>query len=226
MSKAGVSEYQILKHFPSWREALRASGVEPNLTNIKLEDDALLYDWADLVRKHRHIPTRVQYRKEGKFSPGVFDKHFGPWSTIPEKFRSFAQNNPDWADVVALLPVMTRIADRQSPSKIPSLSDSSSATNVSPARHTYARLGGVPTYGNPIDFRGLRHEPVNEQGVVFLFGMVARELGYMVEAVQPGYPDCEASGKSDPASGNVSELSLNTKAGISETMDIPSTDAT
>ena len=43
-----------------------------------------------------------------------------------------------------------------------------------------------------MDFRGLRHEPVNEQGVVLLFGMVARELGYTVEAVQSGFPDCEA----------------------------------
>jgi hypothetical protein len=36
---------------------------------------------------------------------------------------------------------------------------------------------------------------VNEQGVVFLFGMVAKELGYMVEVVQTGYPDCEAKDK-------------------------------
>jgi len=41
-------------------------------------------------------------------------------------------------------------------------------------------------------FRGLRHEPVNEQGVVFLFGMLAKELGYLVETVQTGSPDCEA----------------------------------
>ena len=47
-------------------------------------------------------------------------------------------------------------------------------------------------FGDPIDFRGLRHEPVNEDGVVFLFGMVAHELGYLVEAVQAGFPDCEA----------------------------------
>jgi hypothetical protein len=26
---------------------------------------------------------------------------------------------------------------------------------------------------------------------VFIFGMVARELGYLVEAVQTGFPDCE-----------------------------------
>jgi len=48
------------------------------------------------------------------------------------------------------------------------------------------------TYGAPLDFNGLRHEPVNEQGVVLLFGMLARKLGYVVEAVQTGFPDCEA----------------------------------
>ena len=43
-----------------------------------------------------------------------------------------------------------------------------------------------------MDFRGLRHEPVNEQGVVLLFGMLAKELGYLIEAAQKGFPDCEA----------------------------------
>ncbi len=36
---------------------------------------------------------------------------------------------------------------------------------------------------------------MNEQGVVLLFGMLARELGYMVEAVQKEFPDCEAKRK-------------------------------
>lgn len=46
-------------------------------------------------------------------------------------------------------------------------------------------------YGEPIEFRGLRHAPTNEQGVVYLFGMVSRELGFTVEAIQNGFPDCE-----------------------------------
>jgi hypothetical protein len=33
---------------------------------------------------------------------------------------------------------------------------------------------------------------VNEQGVVLLFGMLANNLGYIVENVQKGFPDCEA----------------------------------
>jgi len=54
---AGVSEYQILRHFPSWREAVRASGLVPDSTNIRLGDEVLLEDWGALVRKHRHMPT-------------------------------------------------------------------------------------------------------------------------------------------------------------------------
>jgi hypothetical protein len=51
----------------------------------------------------------------------------------------------------------------------------------------------VPSvYGDPIDFRGVRHAPVDVGGVIFLFGMVARELGFNVEAMSSGYPRCEA----------------------------------
>jgi hypothetical protein len=46
-------------------------------------------------------------------------------------------------------------------------------------------------YGEPMDFRGLRHAPINEQGVVYLFGMVSRELGFLIESVKAPYPDCE-----------------------------------
>lgn len=46
-------------------------------------------------------------------------------------------------------------------------------------------------YGEPIDFRGLRHAPVNEQGVVFLFGKISDDLGIKIEAIRTAYPDCE-----------------------------------
>jgi hypothetical protein len=47
-------------------------------------------------------------------------------------------------------------------------------------------------FGKPLDFRGLRHAPINEQGVVYLFGIVSLDLGLVVEAIQSGFPDCEA----------------------------------
>jgi hypothetical protein len=55
----------------------------------------------------------------------------------------------------------------------------------------YGKRSG-PQFGAPIDFRGLRHAPINENGVIFLFGMVSYELGFIVEAIHNAYPDCEA----------------------------------
>lgn len=197
-AKSGLSEYEILHHFPSWREAVRAAGLTPDSTNVRLDDESLLKDWGELVRRTRRIPTRHQYRREGNYSPGVFEKHFGPWSAIPAKFLDFARNKSEWADVVPLLPV--RIQQRAPAISRPTVPTEPADYSLPAfaAQHRHTKLTGRPTYGNPIDFRGLRHQPVNEQGVVFLFGMVARELGYMVEALQAGFPDCEAKRQVGP----------------------------
>jgi hypothetical protein len=116
-------------------------------------------------------------------------KRFGAWVKMPEAFREFANDKEEWADVVALLSHVSV------PPKLTSEAAVNADVEVSPYQldqSRRAKLADRPTYGNPMDFRGLRHEPVNEQGVVFLFGMIANELGYMVEALQTGYPDCEA----------------------------------
>ena len=157
ISPAGVKRFDL----PGLNRMLQISA---------LKTETLLRDWASLVRRDRDIPTRHLYRQEGRFSPGAFEKHFGPWSGIPSKFRAFAGNDPEWADVVALLPIQTM--PQESRADIKSIVPSGADTRVAPTvmAPRYTRLNGIPTYGDPIDFRGLRHEPVNEQGVVFLFG--------------------------------------------------------
>jgi hypothetical protein len=60
-----------------------------------------------------------------------------------------------------------------------------------PASARWDKITG-PVFGPPIDFRGLRHAPTSEQGVVYLFGMVSYELGFIVEAIHSAFPDCEA----------------------------------
>lgn len=190
----GISEYQVLKHFPSWNSAVEEAGLEPDTTNIQIDDDELLADWGRLVRELRQIPTRVQYRHQGKFSTGSFEHHIGPWSSLPDNFREFAKDKNEWSDVIYLLPV--KKPDVRQTKTIPTMfeeqikRESPSAPSYVTQRHS--KLDDRPVYGNHIDFRGLRHEPVNENGVIFLFGIVARELGYSVEAVQAGFPDCEA----------------------------------
>jgi hypothetical protein len=46
--------------------------------------------------------------------------------------------------------------------------------------------------GKIINFRGLIYAPVNENGVIFLFGKVAADLNMYVETIRPGCPDCIA----------------------------------
>src|SRR5437588_9520265 len=74
-SMTGISEHNILTHFPGWRDAVARAGLTPHTANLKLDDYQLLEDWASLVRKHRQIPTRDQYRREGSYSPTSFEKH-------------------------------------------------------------------------------------------------------------------------------------------------------
>lgn len=46
--------------------------------------------------------------------------------------------------------------------------------------------------GRPIKIDGMAYAPTNEQGVVLLFGRLAPRLGFHVERVQTGFPDCVA----------------------------------
>ena len=186
VSLAKISEHQLLRFFPSWNDAVRAAGFQP--FTLKVEDTALLEDFAQAVRRHQKLPSRRTYRCEGKYDVRTIERRFGgPWSSLPEVFRNFAADKPEWRDVVALLPPTTRKPPKQIRNWPNGDSPSSSPNN---AQHTALKDRAI--YGEPIHFRGLRHEPVNEHGVILLFGMVAKELGYLVEAVQSGFPDCEA----------------------------------
>jgi hypothetical protein len=49
-----------------------------------------------------------------------------------------------------------------------------------------------PVMGEPFDRRPMTNAPVNELGVMVLFGMMAAGLGLQVESVQGKFPDCIA----------------------------------
>ncbi|HEY1528775.1 MAG TPA: hypothetical protein VGH51_21335 [Candidatus Angelobacter sp.] len=46
-----------------------------------------------------------------------------------------------------------------------------------------------PLMGAPTQLPGLAHEPVNEMGVLVLFAMLSRQLGFILDAVQSAFPD-------------------------------------
>jgi len=185
-----VTISDVLRHFPKWSDACHAAGVEHDRSRDPIPDEEVLIDWGIVARDLGHVPSINEYLLYGKHSRKVFDR-FGKWIDVPDTFRKYFTDSDDWEDVLKILeqqPKPKKKKITQKPKRV--------YQNGIPRLHE--KLENRPIYGDPIDFRGLRHEPVNEQGVVFLFGMIAQELGYLVESIQGGYPDCEAKRKISP----------------------------
>jgi hypothetical protein len=202
---ARIPKNSVFRLFPRWNDAVRAAGLQPYRLYLRPEDHELLTDWGETVRKLGAVPSRRAYDLNGKYYPITLEKRFGGWPALPQAFRDFAKGKRAWADVLALVPDPGKpaVGARHNP---PALSRrmgarrTNASSRVSIPRKTFQHppLKERPTYGEPLDFPTLRHEPVNELGVVLLFGMVAKHLGYVVESVQAGFPDCEAKRQIGP----------------------------
>lgn len=55
-----------------------------------------------------------------------------------------------------------------------------------------------PLLGAPTGLPAFPYEPVNEMGVMVLFSMMAQRLGFVIESVQGGFPDCQAKIEVEP----------------------------
>jgi len=205
-----ISKSRVFQLFANWNDAVRAAGLGPYRLYSRPGDSDLLEDWGELVRRKRAILSKLAYQLEGKHHVRTVERRFGSWDSVPGAFRNFAKDKPEWADVVELLagPLPQWKGGRPRKSAGPVILANNGkgygpkeeseegtiyrAPTILQEKAQRAPFKDRATYGNPLDFRALRHEPVNEQGVVLLFGMLAKELGYVIEAVQTGFPDCEA----------------------------------
>ena len=211
--------HHVFRHFSRWNDALRAAGFKFERFNAPVTSARLLEDWGRAVRRHGRIPTHLEHNLCSKHSPTTYIKRFGAWSKIPEAFRAFARRRHKWRDVLTLLPPQNKLAPRKNchpgrsgaqPRGLPVLPSSPSQTSYAythpvqtishssrPRRGRSHKsdirlLPGRGVCGPRIPLESLSHAPVNEAGVLFLFALMARDLGFVVESLKAGYPDCEA----------------------------------
>ncbi len=333
----GVPESRVRVYFASLADAVRAAGVEPGRTGLKIATEELLRDFARVTARLGRSPSRNEYAREGKYSAGAFYARFGSWGAIKEsgdrvigrsgdvkagarrdgsnstpglptegtgdaaehgEGRYSPQMNADdrrlatdqnctgelteadkaiamrWAGAMTALPGelagKRRVTDavcamivntlmgeeagrkwqvlmsgethrhgenRQNRQRLkieessqhsaPECSNQQSAPSIQPLTRVKAgdavgatgacvrgpgRLArvngevtsgglldqGRPVMGTPFFPCALTNAPVNELGVVFLFGMLAGELGFQVESLRAGYPDCVARRQIQP----------------------------
>lgn len=177
-TKSQISEWQIYKHFNSWNDAVKAAGLK--ITKVGKIDSTSLWEEMLKVFSEYGIINRLQFNKHCKYSVDVYRKRFGNWNSVLSSFRCWLIEEERIFKDINQLPIRAKFKGLESKGK----NKDENPIIWSPINKN--------KYGEIINFRGLQHAPVNEQGVVFLFGMTAFELGFFVEVVQSGFPDCEA----------------------------------
>jgi len=181
----GVLERHVRKHFLTYKRALAECGMVREGCGYTVTPEALFKDWAELVRSMGKIPNITEYDMHSKYSHRPLVRRFGNWRQAQAGLLTLAEENGwevEWKDVVDVLRAHVREAGMP-------------VRTCKRQRSTPAELGlylDRPTYGPPVLQMPLAHGPVNEMGVVFIFGFLALKLGFVVTRIQPEFPDCEA----------------------------------
>jgi hypothetical protein len=185
-----MSTSPINYHFGLLGNALEAAGLERGSSTQHLDqfrkrltDDDLFNALLLLENNLGKEPRYVDVNFKGTISTQPYKRFGKTWDDV---LRSYQK----WKHDGQYLPA-TPTTPTNGDTGVP---NDPTPTLATPAPNVALSVSGrLPPqlYGEPIDFRGLRHAPINEQGVVYLFGMVSRELGFYIEAIQQGFPDCE-----------------------------------
>lgn len=179
---ARISEQVLYKRFGSLRKALETAGLQAMGPGFGQQESTLLLDWAAVARKLGKIPSVHEYESTGRFSNMPFHTRYRHWTRIPEAFRRFVRENrieSEWQDVL----------------KLAAAKSAKDSKTAGPRLRPRVRKGPIlrdrRVYGPPLLLPEMAHAPTTESGVIFLFGALARKLGFILQHLQTGFPDGE-----------------------------------
>lgn len=190
-NKMGIKPYHVTQLFRGenlteikLRHKIRISPPEKPYTK-----DELLEKYDRVVSKHKKIPTWNQIKYETGIPDSTFKNKFKKTNDLK---RDIVTAYEKWLEKHKPKSVNLKIVKKWFKGK-DELIVLPSAITKSKGKKTpiYQKTNGR-TYGKPLAFRNMIYEPINEQGVVLLFGMVSEELGFSIEGVWVEFPDCEA----------------------------------
>jgi hypothetical protein len=207
---SGICEYQIYRLFAGgWSEVLQRAGLDRHpLDRDPLSDESLLQEFHRVASELQKIPTWQRFDSLASISAGTVRKRFHGLQGTLRAYREWLEQHEPNSTLIAAAAKRTH-AFLPSPRRgrgaghtiLPSPRRGrgaggegahTAASTIHAVRPQALVKHPGPQFGKPRDFRGLRHAPINEQGVVYLFGIVSYDLGLIVEAIQSGFPDCEA----------------------------------
>jgi hypothetical protein len=214
--RSGIGRYQVRRLFGSYSGLVEAAGLLPRrfAEARKYSDQELLAEIARVLRIPNSKLSISFFEQHSQMSAWTCVSRFGTWFKALKATARQLDPQRDGALVSrirAIGPSESNNGDRPAADSTLSLPQAAPAQSLETrAKESPVEEADVPVedndvacdrtevYGDLICFRSLEHAPLNEQGVVFLFGMICRDLGYVVEKLTGGFPDCEAKRRVRP----------------------------
>jgi HNH endonuclease len=209
---AGVSRKMVRRHFANYRGLLAECNLSGSGSGYQAEMKELFEDWAKLVRALKKVPTIAEYELQSRFSVRPLVTRFGTWNQVPYGLKLHAEEQgwaAEWKDVMAIVETweeQRKAAGEWKSGAMKSEALKSAGPDNARRARRFAARRELEQAGGPKDPRRAGREvygglmrpgpmvcaPVNELGVVFLFGAMAEKLGFAVLKIRAEYPDCLA----------------------------------
>jgi hypothetical protein len=195
----------------TWKQGLQEAGlgavvVPDTITkDIPENEDELLIDLIRLYNETGEIPTPALIESRGKYYP----RHYlDRWKSISEAYlqaqkkslpqrASFQQRLESFPSTPCIEPVEMSV-QKAVPQTLPEDFGESLRFMTEPpmasaetSMESLEMMDSQEFEEKPFCFRGLNNAPQNKIGVIYIFGMIHRELGFFITTFMPGFPDCK-----------------------------------
>jgi hypothetical protein len=202
LRRSGVTKHRLTRLFGRYNRLVEAAGLVPfkfrGTGVVRYSHEETIAEIARVLRlPNSKLSTRF-FKRCSRMSLWVCERRFGTWSNALKATAETLDPQRD-AQLLARIRAYKTGRGKTAPpaeptaGETPSLPQPVAAADMAMPATEVEVVGEYGTiYGDFIHFRGLEHAPINEQGVIFLFGMICRELGYVVQMLKTGFPDCEA----------------------------------
>lgn len=168
--ESGISRKTIGLYFARYWDLLREAGLDDHPPNRPVDDKTLLHALRDSCLAVNGVVGPLRFQQLSKHHGNTVKKRWGGWDKALLALRDWLlRHEPDFPHLDALDRYCATRRQQKESGEAPS----------------DRRLGEV------LRFRALEHAPTSENGVIYLFGMVAGELGFVLEGLGTGFPDAE-----------------------------------
>jgi hypothetical protein len=187
LNEKGISAYWVGKLIPEGlTEFKAANGLKVSAQEKPRQDEELLTILDSVVRKHKRMPSWQQLRNTTGIADKTFINRFGHnQKEVYKKYREWLKKKNVKSKNLKYVDDYLKGRDVVEKGQVPAVTKKRGTVRHWP-KSTGRECGPALNFGNMI------YAPINEQGVVFLFGMMSKHLGFAIECIDTAFPDCEA----------------------------------